>query len=217
MTPLHRLPRWRRWQGETGVSVRSIDAPTGAGRLSFDCPRADESRSTARTQDEILERVDEARRGLDHALSVASARTTVGEFLAYWLDVTSRRGRRSTYEAYELTVRRVRPYLGRDQMSRLGPAKIQATYDRLSEAGTLSTQRGTGSRRAPPCPRPCLPPGPDHAQPLARGGAAAAGEARDDRLVAGAVRASAASAARATGSRTRREGVFTIPSAKGSE
>lgn len=89
----------------------------------------------ARTQDEILERLDEARWRLDHALPVASARMTVGEYLAYWLEVTSRRVRQSTYEAYELTVRRVRPHLGRDQLSRLGPAKIQATYDRLAEAG----------------------------------------------------------------------------------
>jgi integrase len=59
----------------------------------------------------------------------------VGEYLAYWLDVTRRRVHVSIYEAYALAARRLDPYIGRERLSRLDAATIQATSDGLSEMG----------------------------------------------------------------------------------
>lgn len=47
------------------------------------------------------------------------------DYLAYWLEVTGRRVRPSTYEVYELDVRRLDRYLGGATLGRLGPARIQ--------------------------------------------------------------------------------------------
>lgn len=89
----------------------------------------------ARTEEEVLELAIEARWRLDHALPVASPRTTVGEYLIYWLEVTRRRVRVSTYEAYALAARRLDPCIGAERLSRLDAARVQATYDRLSATG----------------------------------------------------------------------------------
>lgn len=89
----------------------------------------------ARTEEEILELAIEARWRLDHAAPLASTRTTVGEYLAYWLDVTRRRVRVSTCESYALAARRLDPYIGGERLSRLDPARVQATYDRLFATG----------------------------------------------------------------------------------
>jgi integrase len=77
----------------------------------------------------------EARWRLDHALPVASTKTTVGEYLAYWLEVTRRRVRVSTYEAYALAAKRLDPSIGGERLSRLDPPKVQATYDHLCAMG----------------------------------------------------------------------------------
>ena len=57
------------------------------------------------------------------------------DYLAYWLEVTRRRVRPSTYEAYDLQVRRLDPYLGTVQLGRVSPARVQSTYDRLLSVG----------------------------------------------------------------------------------
>lgn len=75
-----------------------------------------------------MELAVEARWRLDHALPVASTKTTVGEYLAYWLEVTRRRVRVSTYEAYALAAKRLDPSIGGERLSRLDPPKVQPGF-----------------------------------------------------------------------------------------
>jgi len=59
----------------------------------------------------------------------------VRDYFTYWLGVTRRRVRPTTYENYDLNLRRLDPDLGGVQLGRLGPARVQAAYDRLLRSG----------------------------------------------------------------------------------
>jgi integrase len=68
-------------------------------------------------------------------LPLHGAKRTLGEYLEYWLEVTRRRIRPTTFESYELCVRRLLPMLGSLRLSHLGPAAVQAAYDGLLQGG----------------------------------------------------------------------------------
>jgi hypothetical protein len=47
---------------------------------------------------------------VDHGLPLQAAKRRVGDYLDYWLEVTRRRVRLTTYEAYALNVGRLQPH-----------------------------------------------------------------------------------------------------------
>lgn len=83
----------------------------------------------------VVEKLADAGWRIDHGLPLQAAKRRVGDYLDYWLEVTRRRVRPTTYEAYELNVRRLQPHLGSLSLARLEAAFIQATYDRLLQSG----------------------------------------------------------------------------------
>jgi integrase len=68
---------------------------------------------------------------------VSSRQKSVGAFLDEWLEVTRRRVRPSTFENYELNVRRLNRFFADLPVGRLSPPAIQEAYRRL-EVGGLS-------------------------------------------------------------------------------
>jgi integrase len=72
---------------------------------------------------------------IDHGLPLHAAKRTVADYLNYWLEVTRRRVRPTTFEAYELCVRRLLPPIGSLRLVYLEPSIIQTTYDALLSNG----------------------------------------------------------------------------------
>jgi integrase len=72
---------------------------------------------------------------VDHGLPLHASKRTVADYLNYWLEVTRRRVRPTTFEAYELNVRRMLPHIGYLPLSRLEPSVVQATYDYVLRSG----------------------------------------------------------------------------------
>ena len=64
------------------------------------------------TRREVVRRLREARWLLAQGLSVSARKMSVGLLLTIWLELTRERIRPSTYESYELNVRRLAECLG---------------------------------------------------------------------------------------------------------
>jgi integrase len=60
---------------------------------------------------------------------------SVARFLAIWLESVSHSVRPKTFEAYELNVRRVIPYIGALKVARISPANVQDCYNSLLRRG----------------------------------------------------------------------------------
>jgi integrase len=63
----------------------------------------------------------------------------VETFLHFWLyDAIAQSVRPTTWEHYELCVRRMAPYIGKLKLGKVGPAEIRAMWTRLQERGLAS-------------------------------------------------------------------------------
>ena len=87
------------------------------------------------TRQVVATKLTSALKARADGLPVVAERQSVESFLAAWLDTAKQSIRPRTYEAYELNVGRVSPYLGRVKLARLTPAQIQACYGALLESG----------------------------------------------------------------------------------
>ncbi len=96
-----------RWEGQLRLP--------GGGRRSF----------YGRTRRETIQKLEPGSWSLALGLAVSSRTKTVADFLSDWLDVTRRRVRLSTFENYELNVRRLIAHFGDVPVSRLSPPAIQ--------------------------------------------------------------------------------------------
>lgn len=87
------------------------------------------------TRREVVRRLRETRWLLAQGLPVSARKMTVGLLLVSWLELTRERIRPSTYESYELNVRRLSDQLGEVPLARLTAPDIQAAYSRLRDRG----------------------------------------------------------------------------------
>lgn len=106
-----------RWEGQ-------LRLPDGRGKSIY-----------ASTRRRAVSKLVDAGWRAAHGLPLHATRRTVADHLIYWLEVTRRRVRPTTLEAYELTARRLVPLLGSMRLERVGPSVIQATYDSLLAGG----------------------------------------------------------------------------------
>jgi Phage integrase, N-terminal SAM-like domain len=72
---------------------------------------------------------------LAQGLPVRPRNQTLSTFLAFWLEVASHRIRPSTYDSYELNIRRISAQLGAVPLVRLSPPGTQDAYGGLSVQG----------------------------------------------------------------------------------
>ena len=80
---------------------------------------------------------------------IPAERETTAQFLERWLvDVVKPGVRPRTHEAYALNVRRLLPYIGKERLTALTPAKIQAAYGALLTKGLSrrTAERGLSRR-----------------------------------------------------------------------
>jgi integrase len=89
----------------------------------------------ARTRRDLLRKLREASWTLAQGLPVSSRNQTLRAFLSSWLEVVRHRIRPSTYDSYELNVRRICEQLGAVPLIHLSPPGIQDAYGRLSAQG----------------------------------------------------------------------------------
>ena len=89
----------------------------------------------ARTRYELLRKLREANWVHAQGLPVSSRKQTRSTFLTSWLEVVRHRIGPSTYDSYELNVRRVSELLGSVPMVHISPPGIQDVYGRLSAQG----------------------------------------------------------------------------------
>lgn len=87
------------------------------------------------TRREVIRRLRESRWLLAQGLPVSARKVSVGLLLASWLELTRGRIRPSTYESYELNVRRIAASLGDVPLLHLTAPDIQAAYRRMRERG----------------------------------------------------------------------------------
>jgi integrase len=81
----------------------------------------------------------EKRGQIEQGLSYNAATTTLGQFLAGWLETKKSKLRLHTYEQYRRTIRKyIEPHLGDLRFSDLTPDRIQAFYSRLQAQGVTA-------------------------------------------------------------------------------
>ena len=117
------------------------------------------------TRRRAISRLSDAGWRVDHGLPLQAARRTLGEYLKYWLEVTRRRVRPTTFEAYELSVRRLLP------PDRISPTCPPWAVGRpgdlrlIASEWALIAQCGADAHGAAPSPLPSGALGPDRGQP----------------------------------------------------
>jgi integrase len=121
----------KRKRGEGAVYRRS----DGRWEAQLRLPNGQRKSIYAHSRRRAVARLADIAWRVDHGLPLQAAKRRVGDYLDYWLEVTRRRVRPTTYEAYELNVRRLQPHLGSLPLARLDAAVIQVTYDRVLSAG----------------------------------------------------------------------------------
>jgi integrase len=87
------------------------------------------------TRREVVRRLRETRWLLAQGLPVSARKMSVGVLLGSWLELTRERIRPSTYESYELNVRRLGGYLGDVPLLQLTAPDIQSAYRRMRQRG----------------------------------------------------------------------------------
>jgi len=87
------------------------------------------------TRREVVRRLRETRWLLAQGVPVSARKMSVGLLLASWLELTRERIRPSTYESYDLNVRRITEWLGDLPLVQLTAPDIQSAYRRMRERG----------------------------------------------------------------------------------
>jgi integrase len=100
----------------------------------------------ARSQQEAIQRLDEAKLAKRQGRIGAITHQTVGDFLDDWLATARGSIRPSTYVSYEMNVRRAKRYLSHVELDALRPADIQQWYLRLLNEG-ISSQTVAQAKR----------------------------------------------------------------------
>ena len=121
----------KRARGQGAVYLRADGRWEGQLRL----PVGGRKSVYARTRRDLLRKLREASWMLAQGLPVSSRNQTVNQFLVAWLEVARHRVRPSTYESYDLNVRRISGQLGPVPLIRPSPPGIQDVYLRLSKLG----------------------------------------------------------------------------------
>jgi integrase len=121
----------KRANGQGAVYLRGDGRWEGQLRL----PAGGRKSVYARTRRDLLRKLREANWMLAQGLPVSSRNQTLSTFLASWLEVARHRIRPSTYDSYELNIRRISAQLGAVPLVRLSPPGIQDAYGRLSAQG----------------------------------------------------------------------------------
>ena len=88
----------RRGRGEGAVYQRS----DGRWEAQLRLPDGQRKSIYARSRGRAVTKLGDAAWRVDHGLPLLAAKRRVGDYLEYWLEVTRRRVRPTTYEAYEL-------------------------------------------------------------------------------------------------------------------
>jgi integrase len=90
----------------------------------------------ARTEKEIIDKLNEAKAANAKGLPVAGGHLTVGQYLTDWFESAQRKLRPRTSESFEIIIRRhLQPELGHLRLERLTPMMIEAMLDRKLEGG----------------------------------------------------------------------------------
>lgn len=132
----------RRGSGEGTIFRRTL--PDGGGVkwvAQLTLPDGRRKSFSAKTQAEVREKLESAKRELATGLPVTSERQTVAQYLASWLE-TMRPPRLvpETWSRYEDCIRlHITPALGKTRLTALTPQQVQAFYARLRTQGLSST------------------------------------------------------------------------------
>lgn len=107
------------------------------GRWSSQLRLLDGTRKTyyGRSQHEVRDKLANAKAAAAEGVQVGGRSQPLAKFLARWLESIQPSVRPSTFESYELNVRRLTPLLGRLQLQQLSPEHIQAAYGRMLAFG----------------------------------------------------------------------------------
>jgi integrase len=123
--PIRRQPRGplKRANGEGSLSRRA----NGTWAATISLPRGRREVSYSKTRDEARRKLVKAVRARDNGMLATSQRSTVGDFLDYWLaEVVRPNVRPWTYAGYEVHVRlHIKPALGHLRLDRLTPVHVQ--------------------------------------------------------------------------------------------
>jgi len=88
-----------------------------------------------KTRQDVAKKLTTALKVRQDGLPIVGERQTVSSFLSTWLDTVESAVRVRTFEAYDLNVRRVLPYVGHIRLARLGPEHVQSCYNELLKLG----------------------------------------------------------------------------------
>lgn len=88
-----------------------------------------------RTRREVAEKVAVALVERQRGVLVGPDRQTVGQYLEMWLDNAKPSLRPTTVACYDLCIRRLLPYIGKVQLTKLRPDQIQRSYTELLRRG----------------------------------------------------------------------------------
>lgn len=129
----------RRANGEGSIVLRSDGRWQGVAHVGYANGRRVRKYVYARSQREVREKLQEARRAVERGLDVTED-LTVGAFLERWLAAVRPSLRERTYLRYlQLLALHVTPTLGRVRLTRLSPAQVQALINAKVDSG-LSSQ-----------------------------------------------------------------------------
>jgi len=131
----------RRRYGSGAIKLRSEGRWEGQLRLAGGSRKYVYARSRA----DVVVRLREERWRQANGIPLPTKGLLLGSFLQEWLAVTPSRVRPRTFEAYELSVRRIERRLGAVPLARLNPHLIQRAYadllaDGLSPMTVLNTR-----------------------------------------------------------------------------
>lgn len=107
------------------------------GRWSAQLRLPDGTRKTyyGRSQHEVRDKLANAKAAVAEGVHVGGRSQPLAKFLARWLESIQPSVRPSTFESYELNVRRMTPLLGRLQVQQLSPEHVLAAYGRMLASG----------------------------------------------------------------------------------
>jgi integrase len=117
----------RRQRGEGAVTRRK----DGRWEARLRLPDGKRLSIYAGSREHVISKLDDSSWRVDHGIPLQAARRTTAEYFDYWLEVTRRRVRPTTFESYELSVRRLGPLIGPLPVAGLTPAIVQSAYDSL--------------------------------------------------------------------------------------
>ncbi|MFN2488616.1 MAG: tyrosine-type recombinase/integrase [Actinomycetota bacterium] len=127
----------RRGHGEGSVWIRPDGRWQGRLDLGWQGGQRRSKDVYGRTQREVVDKLDQARRLQQRGVPLGAERTTLGQLFDWWLkDVTPDRVKPSTQLYYADKVRlHLKPHLGRVRVVKLGPSHVQAWMRARLDAG----------------------------------------------------------------------------------